>query len=138
MSRKNVNAVRELVEQWNRHDSAGAVSLLAENIEYWDVTQSTIFKGRTEVKNFFQSFFEAFPNLSFEILDIFGTGDKVACEWRMRGKQEKELQGINAVGKSIDIQGVSICTARNERIIRQVDYWDSGTMLRQLGLSKSG
>jgi steroid delta-isomerase-like uncharacterized protein len=135
VSRRNSEAVRQLVECWNRHDSVAAVGLLAEEVEYWDVTQPAAFHGRAEVQAFFQSFFDAFPNLRFEIRSLFGAGDHVACEWRMQGTQEKELAGINAVGKSIDIEGASICTFVKDSIARQVDYWDGGTMMRQLGLS---
>lgn len=135
MPSKNTGIVQELVNQWNRHDPVKAAALLADNVEYWDVTQADPFKKREEVENFFQQFFDAFPNLNFDVISLFGQGDYVACEWRMRGTQEKELQGISAIGKSIDINGVSICTVKDKTIVRQVDYWDGGTMMRQLGLS---
>ncbi len=135
MSQNAADVVCELVNQWNRHEAARAASLLAEDVEYWDVTQPKAFQGRIEVREFFESFFGAFPDLNFVILSLFAAGERVACEWQMRGTQEKELQGINALGKSIDITGASICTVRDGKIVRQVDYWDSGTMMRQLGLS---
>ena len=135
MSSQAADVVRELIKQWNQHDSKAAVRVLAERLEYWDVTQPKPFQQRSEVETFFNSFFTAFPNLSFDILNIFASGDKVACEWRMRGTQEKEIDGISAIGKSIDLRGVSVCQIQEGKIVRQVDYWDSGTMMRQLGVS---
>ncbi len=134
MSTQPLDVVRMLVEQWNKHDAAQAARLLSENVEYWDVTQTTVFRRRSDVESFFSSFFEAFPHLRFEITNIFAAGPQVACEWRMQGTQEKELDGMSAIGKSIDIAGVSLCRVDEGKIIRQVDYWDSGTMNRQLGL----
>lgn len=132
---RSAKIVRELISQWNHHDAKQAASLLAEDVYYWDVTQEGPFSKRSEVQEFFQMFFSGFPNLSFEIISIFESGEHVACEWRMRGTQEKELPGINAIGKSIDIAGVSICTVKEGKVTRQVDYWDGGTMSKQLGLA---
>lgn len=135
MSQQNVDTFREMLGFWNRHDTEGAANLMTEDVDYWDVTMPNFVKGRGEVREIFQSFFDAFPELEFEIKNIFGCGDNVACEWRMQGTQRKELQGINGIGKSIDIVEVSFCTFRNRKVCRQVDSWDSGTLLRQLGVS---
>jgi steroid delta-isomerase-like uncharacterized protein len=134
MSQQNVDVFREMLGFWNRHDIAGATNLMTEDVDYWDVTMPNFVKGREEVCKIFQSFFEAFPDLGFEIKTIFGCGDHVACEWRMRGTQRKELQGINGIGKSIEIVEVSFCTFRDGKICRQLDSWDSNTLLRQLGV----
>lgn len=129
------DVVRQMVQEWSNHNAAKAVSLLADNAEYWDVTQPAPFKNNKEIEKFFESYFDAFPNVQYEVLRMFTAGDQVACEWRMRGKQEKELEGINGIGKSVDLVGASICTVVNNKIVRQIDFWDSGTMMRQLGLS---
>ncbi len=135
MSQQNVDTFREMLAFWNRHDTLGATKLMTEDVDYWDVTMPDFVKGREEVRKIFQSFFDAFPDLKFEIKNIFGCGENVACEWRMRGTQRKELQGINGIGKSIDIFEISFCTFMGGKICRQVDSWDSGTFLRQLGIS---
>jgi steroid delta-isomerase-like uncharacterized protein len=135
MSKQNVDAFREMLAFWNRHDTLGAADLMTEDVDYWDVTMPKFVKGRDEVRKIFQSFFDAFPDLEFEIKNIFGCGENVACEWRMRGTQRKELQGIDGIGKSIDIVEISFCTFRDGKICRQIDSWDSGTFLRQLGIS---
>lgn len=132
---KSEDAVRKLIELWNKHDAAGAANLLSDDVEYWDVTQAVVFKSKSEVKEFFRSFFEAFPNLKFELLNIFSQNDSVACEWKMQGTQAKEMPGMSAVGKSFEVAGVSICTIKQGKIRRQVDYWDSGTIMRHLGLA---
>lgn len=131
----NVDVFREMLGFWNRHDTAGAMNFMTEDVDYWDTTMPEFVKGRAEVRKIFQSFFDAFPNLTFEIKNIFGCGDNVAAEWRMRGTQEKEMPGINGIGKSIDIVEVSFCTFKDGKICRQVDSWDSSTFMRQLGIS---
>ena len=88
-SEKNVEAFRRMLELWNKHDTERAMEFMAEDVDYWDVTTPGFVKGRTEVAKIFQSFFDAFPDLRFEIKNIFGCEDNVACEWRMRGTQKK-------------------------------------------------
>lgn len=133
MHETNVVLFRRMLELWNQHNLDAALEFMTEDIDYWDTTMPEFVKGRAEVRKIFQSFFDAFPRMTFEIKNIFGCADHVACEWRMRGTQEKEMQGINAIGKSIDIVEVSFCTFRDGKICRQVDAWDSGTFMRQLG-----
>jgi steroid delta-isomerase-like uncharacterized protein len=137
MSQRNIDTFMEMVGFWNKHDGSRAVSFLTEDVNYWDITMPQFVKGREEVRKIFQSFFDAFPNLTFEVTNAFGVDDRLACEWRMRGTQASEFQGINAIGKSIDIVEVSLCTFRDGKISRQVDYFDSGTLLRQLGVLAS-
>ena len=129
------DVVCQMVREWSNHDARKAVSLLADNCEYWDVTQPAPFKSKQEIETFFKAYFDSFPNVQYEVLRVFTSGDQVACEWRMRGTQEKELDGINGIGKSVDLVGASLCTVVNNKIVRQIDFWDSGTMLRQLGIS---
>lgn len=132
---KSIDIYRELVRHWNNHDAGAASKMLNENVEYWDVTVEAPFRNREEVRRFFQSFFEAFPDLRFDIITLFADGDTVAAEWRMRGTQAKELEGIRAIGRSFDLHGATVCQVDEGLIVRQVDYWDSGTLLRQLGVS---
>jgi steroid delta-isomerase-like uncharacterized protein len=135
MSQDKTGSFLEMVGFWNRHDSQGASSFLADDVDYWDITMPRFVKGRTEVKKIFQSFFDAFPDLAFEVTNIFSTDNRLACEWKMRGTQAKPLDGIDAIGKSIEIVEASLCTFSNGKICRQVDYWDSATLMRQLGVS---
>lgn len=120
-----------MVGFWNRHDSHGAVLFLTEDVDYWDITMPTFVKGREAVRNIFQSFFDAFPDLSFEVTSIFSANHHLACEWKMRGTQAKPMPGLSAIGSSIEIVEASLCTFDNGKICRQVDYWDSATLLRQ-------
>jgi steroid delta-isomerase-like uncharacterized protein len=135
MPLSNVDVFRKMLECWNRHDLDGALSFMSPDIDYWDTTMTGFVKGHGEVRKIFRSFFEGFPDLEFEICNIFGCGENVACEWRMRGTQAKAMPGLDAIGKSIAIVEISFCTLRNGKICRQIDSWDSATMMRQLGLS---
>jgi steroid delta-isomerase-like uncharacterized protein len=135
MSQDKIDSFLQMVSFWNRHDSQGAASFLTEDVDYWDITMPHFVKGREEVKKIFDSFFDAFPDLAFEVTNIFSADSRLACEWKMRGTQAKAMQGINAIGESIEIVEASLCTFSKNKICRQVDYWDSGTLLRQLGVS---
>ena len=71
--------------------------------------------------------------MKYKVLQIFAVGEQVACEWKMQGTQEKPLEGLNGVGRSVELVGASLAVVRNNEIVRQIDYWDSGTMMQQLG-----
>ena len=125
MQETNVVLFRRMFELWNQHNLEGALEFMTEDVDYWDTTMPEFVKGRAEVRKIFQSFFDAFPRMTFEIKNIVGCGDHVACEWRMRGTQEKEMQGISAIGKSIDIVEVSFCTFRDGPAFHRCKIGDS-------------
>ena len=133
MSQEKIDSFLQMVGFWNRHDSHGAASFLTEDVNYWDITMPRFVKGREEVKKIFDSFFDVFPDLAFEVTNIFSLDNRLACEWKMRGTQAKAMPGIIAIGQSIEIVEASLCTFSDDKICRQVDYWDSGTLSRQLG-----
>ena len=69
-----------------------AMEFMSEDVDYWDVTTPGFVKGRAEVVKTFQSFFDAFPDLRFEIKNIFGCGDNVACEWRCAARNRRNCR----------------------------------------------
>ena len=68
----------------------------------------------------------AFPDLRFNVDDIFTIGDKVAARYLMKGTFKKAYHGIAPTGKQIMIKGASI-----DRFVKgkDVETWDFPDML---------
>ena len=79
--------------------------------------------------------FEAFPDFSFEILDLTTYRNRTAVRWRARATfaGPGRFQGLVANGARIDIEGCDVVTVAGEKIEHNDAYVDSGAIARQLG-----
>ncbi len=81
----------------------------------------------------------AFPDLSWEVLDVIGSNDTnpVAVRWRLTGTfaGPGTFQGFVANGARVEIEGCDVLTINDSQQIERLDaYLDSGDVARQLGV----
>ena len=83
----------------------------------------------------FENLFRAFPDWTFEILNLIADDEMVAVEWRASAtfNGTAKFEGMEPNGASLDIQGCDVVTIREGRIVH-LDAYSSGTEIaRQLG-----
>jgi steroid delta-isomerase-like uncharacterized protein len=117
---------------WSRNMDRLMASF-SDDVVYEDVPLGLVFQGKEQLRGFAQSFFDAFPDLNAVIIATVVSGDRAASEWRFTGTQTGDLMGIPAANKRMDVRGTSIYQFEDGKIKRKADYWDSATVLRQLG-----
>ncbi len=88
------------------------------------------------VRRYFADLFAAFPDFSFEILDLTTQQSHSAVRWRARGTfaGPGSFMGFAPNGASIDLEGCDVVTVTDELITHNDAYLDSGDLARQLGL----
>jgi len=77
----------------------------------------------------------AFPDWHEQVLDVFGSGDRVASRYVSTGTHQGAFWGIEPTGRRIEIQEMSIFRIANGRIAEQWCMFDDLTRLQQLGVS---
>lgn len=75
----------------------------------------------------------AFPDLQFEIADLFAAGDKVCVRWRFEAAHLGPLSGIAPTGKSAVQQGIVIYEASYGKLTRAWLQVDRLGVLQQIG-----
>jgi hypothetical protein len=78
-----------------------------------------------------------FPDLSFDVVSVATTSDtSVVVQWVMHGTNTGPMPGGPATGGTIALPGVDLIEydPGADRITKVVGYFDSATMLHQLGL----
>ena len=90
--------------------------------------------GKHAVGAFLTELFAAFPDLQFNVGSRLALGDFVAEEWCMRGTHRGPFMGIPATGRRVEIPGMSLVKLVNGRFLSDQFYFDSGLVLRQMGL----
>lgn len=86
-------------------------------------------------REWFGNLFRAFPDWTFEVLNLIAEGDKAAVEWRARAtfNGTARFEGMEPNGAQLDVQGCDVVTVKDGKIQR-IDAYSSGTEIaRQLG-----
>jgi steroid delta-isomerase-like uncharacterized protein len=85
-----------------------------------------------------ETYATAFSDMELEIINEFASGDWSCIEWRGRGTHDGDLQGIAPTGKHVEGVACNVIQARDGRIYREHDYFDTLTLLQQIGAAPTG
>lgn len=91
---------------------------------------------REEVVDYTAQLLEAFPDLSFEVLDMIAEDDVAVSRWRLRGTftGPGRFMGCRPTGAAFEVEGLDIARIADGKIKRIDGYADGMTVARQLGL----
>ena len=130
----NLRVFREMNEAENAHD-VDRIATLEDEACYWESDSlPEPIRGREADRQLNQAMFAAFPDYHRDIEQSIASGDYVVIRWRMTGTHRGEWQGIAPTNQRIEIHGCSVIEFKNAKVARAWVYWDTGTVLRQLGV----
>ena len=121
---------------WNDHDPAAVVATLVEDGTYEDPTTAVPKSGNALFEHV-AGLVAGFPDVHFDVATVATTGETTAAvQWVMRGTNTGPAAGGAATGKRIALHGADIINydPAADRLSKVVGYFDTATMLRQLGL----
>lgn len=98
------------------------------------VPEEDEMRGIDAYREYVQSFTTAFPDTSFEVHDMFQDDDVVITHFTWRGTHEGEIEGIEATGKTIELQGMTINRFKDGKAVEDINYWDNLEFFQQLGV----
>jgi predicted ester cyclase len=83
----------------------------------------------------FSNVFAAFPDFTFEILDLIAEGDKAAVRYRLTGtfNGTARFQGLDPNGASVDVEGCDVVTVEDGLLVDNQAYLNGTEIARQLG-----
>ncbi len=125
--------VTSLWEAWNSHDWTKASTFYAEDCIMGDLPSKTC-QNKPELETYYGYLMAGYPDLHFEPKRTLGTGKRIASEWTMTGTNMGDTARFKATGKRFSIPGVSILEIAKGKIVRETDYWDMQSLLKQLEL----
>ena len=130
----NVRIIRESWDAWNAHNIDGVLKSLDEKHVWETDTLPAPVVGRDGYRQAMQMYITAFPDLHFNIDQLLSSGDHVVSRYTATGTHSGDLMGIPPTKRRAETHGCTVAEVRNGKVVRTWVYWDTGHLLRQLGV----
>jgi steroid delta-isomerase-like uncharacterized protein len=131
----NAAIVREMYSAWNQKDMDRLASFATADARVTSVPSDTKLGFREDA----EVWASAFPDGEIQVLNLVAQGDYVIAECVGRGTHTGALRGpagdIPATGRRLELPFVDCHKFRNGKITETRLYFDTGSMMAQLGLS---
>jgi len=93
------------------------------------------FRGRDQVRGFFEEIFAAFPDFEIHVDRVVADDSCATVQWHATGTfTGRPFQGIAATGKPAQIRGVDVMEIEDGLIRHNTIYYDGAALARQVGL----
>ena len=69
----------------------------------------------------------------WDIKELWSSGDRVVALWTGTGTHQGELMGVEATGKPIEVDAISIFRIADGQIAEEWTVWDALGLLQQVG-----
>lgn len=132
MLEKSEGIVRRLFDEvWSEGRLDSLDALMTNDIVCHDPLDPT--KGLEAYKQTVKKYRAAFPDLRFEIDELFSAADRVVVRFRGIGTHRGPLESLPATGRQVSATGISIARFAGDRICETFDSWDALGLMQQLG-----
>lgn len=131
----------------DRRETVVREHMASENRQQFDVTLGTfahpryeliatgeVYDGKDEVSRYYAASRAAFPDQRNEVHAIHHADDAVIVEFDLLGTHQGPLRGVPPTGRRFRCRMVALFFFADDRIVCERVYFDSATILRQLGL----
>ena len=118
----------------NAHDLDLWLSYFTDDPVFEFVPSSGIFKGKAEIRAFFEATFVGFPDFGTTEGRVIAAGNMVVSEHSTTGTHQGVWNGIPPTGRSAPMPHLDILEFEGDKIKRFTTYADMTGLLIQLGV----
>ena len=132
----NIDLVTALHHIWNSGDLALVEHVYAHDyLAHWPASSEVPERrGIDGIRFGVERIRTAFPDWHEQVLDMFGSGDRVASRYVSTGTHRGAFWSIAPTGRRIEIQEMSIFRIADGRIVEQWCMFDDLARLQHLGV----
>ena len=135
----NAQLARRVHEAWNERNFDEIAEATAPDAMLTIVGTGDTFEGPEGTYAYNKMWADGFPDGSVTVDRVIESGDHVVVEFTGRGTHTGTLATsmgeIPATGRSVTLQLCDVMELRNGKIQRQRTYFDTGSLVAQLGLA---
>jgi len=127
--------VREHMESENRHEFDVTMATF-DHPRYELIATCEVHDGAAEVAAYFAETRRAFPDQRNELLALHHSDDAVVVEFLLRGTHDGPLRRLPPTGRKFECRMTAFFLFEDDRLVGERVYFDSATILRQLGVAR--
>ena len=131
---KREEIVREHMDSENRHEYDDTMATF-DHPRYEIIATGDVFDGEEEVARYFKETRTAFPDQRNELIALHHADDAVLVEAMLYGTHLGAFRGLPPTGRSFEMRFLAIFVFDEDRLDCERVYFDSATILRQLGIA---
>ena len=133
----NLKLARQTIEAWNAHDPDRLAKMVDEKwLAESDTLQAPV-NGPQGARAFVTTYITAFPDLRLDVDQMLAEGDFVVTRWTATGTHRGVLMGIQPTQRRVVTRGCTVAQFKNGKGVHDWVYWDTGHLLRELGVLPS-
>ena len=134
----NIRITKAALEAFEAHDMDRFVSFMSESVLDYVPGRSEPLKGREAVREDNIGFLAMYPDVTYEITQIFGSGDMVCAQGVVKGTNTGPLPGpdgeqLPPTNKSFRVPACFVAKIEGGKISEIFEYLDRLEFSRQLG-----
>ena len=134
----NADLARRLHEAWNERNFDEIAEATAPDGKITIVGSGDTFEGADGSRAYNTMWADGFPDGTVTVDRVIASGDHVVVEFTGRGTHTGTLVtsmgDIPATGRSLTLQLCDVMEFKDGKVRSQTTYFDSGSMMAQLGL----
>jgi steroid delta-isomerase-like uncharacterized protein len=134
MRKRREKIVVEHMESENRHEFDVTMETF-DHPRYELIATGDVYDGEDEVSRYFEETRTAFPDQRNELIAMHHSDDAVLDEAMLYGTHDGPFRGLPPTGRSFEMRFLAMFVFEEDRLVCERVYFDSGTILRQLGIA---
>jgi steroid delta-isomerase-like uncharacterized protein len=134
LRKKREQKIREHMETENTHDFDATLETF-EHPRYELIATDEVIDGSADVARYYEETRNAFPDQRNELIALHHADDAVIVEFDLLGTHKGSFRGLPPTGRSFKCRMTAIFVFEEDRLVCERVYFDSATILRQLGIA---
>lgn len=135
----NIRLIRSHYEAVNHGDIDAGAMLVDRNFEWTNVPLNIKKRGQQGYREFLNLWLSALPDAKVDVKTIQANDDWVVVEFTGKGTNSGPFNGpegqIMPTGKQVEVNFCELFQIKNGKIVRGKLYFDSASLMRQLGVT---
>lgn len=128
--------MQEYFDAWREGVIENILSYYSDGVVINLLGVPALLEGKAAVTDgFVVPFAQGFPGNIHKALNLVHQGNQVVVEWMFIATHKGNFAGIPPTGKTVNLPGCSVYTVEGGKITRGHIYYDSPTLLKQLGVA---
>ena len=132
-----VKVLDRRADAWRRLDAEMLVADYAEDAMIESPLAGGTTQGRDQIRQVFQTYFVAFPDLGMEVDEVLVDDQRAAVMATFTGTDRGGFMGMPATGRHVTIPVVFLYEFKDGKIVRDRRVYDFTGMLVQVGTLKA-